>query len=212
MATSTGARPHGDPDRSPEAVVDQEAATFHAGGARDDPVEFAQPDDKPRDHDKDAPVLHDDCLGTVEMMRTDEHVPAVPQDDGTAAEPADGVANLCAGKAAHRGDHADDGDVQTGPARASEDRSGDQAKLARHHRDADVLQEQEQGDRPVSVVVQRAYNGLEEAGQRHAARQGLEHAHLLETGAEPPNQLRSCPRRMAYRNIRSGPRLRPEAA
>src|SRR5215469_16704886 len=98
-------------------------------------------------------------------MLMDEHVPAVPQDEGAAAEPANGIADFGAGKAADHGDDADDSDVEASPARASEDRPGDERELAWHHGDAYILQEQQEGDRPVPVVVERANHRLKEAGQ-----------------------------------------------
>src|SRR5215469_14907088 len=195
----TCAHPYGDPDHGAKPVVDQEAAHVHAGDASDDAVEFAQPDNKPGDHHQNAAEFGDSSLCAVEMMLTDERISAVPQYHSPAAEPADRVANLRAGKAADHRDHANDRNVQASAARAREDGPRDERELARHHGNADVLQEQQQGDRPVAVGVKRASDWLQEAGQRCRAGQGTEHADLPGNWAQRRRQSGS-PRRMAYRS------------
>jgi hypothetical protein len=167
----TDADPGRDPGARTDGVEDGEGGPAHLGDAGDDAVGLAQAHDVPGDDHHDAAVAGHDAFGPVQVVRFDQYVLAVPEHQLTAGEPPDQVADLGPGERGDRGDDGDRHDVQ--PARAGEDRPRDQRELAGHDRDADVLQQQQQRDRPDAIVIERPGQGVQEAGQRRRLRENM---------------------------------------
>jgi hypothetical protein len=160
------AHPGGDPCARSEHVEEGEGARAHLGDARDDPVRFAQADDEPGADHHDPAVAGDDRLGPVQVLGLEQDVLAIAQDQLTARVPADQVTDLGPDDRGGDRDDPDQDDIQPGPAGTGEDGTGDQRELARDDRNADVLQQQQQGDGQVAVMVEGTLQGVEETGQR----------------------------------------------
>ena len=141
--------PH--PQRRADGVENKEAQPVHAGDAGDDPVRLAQTLDEARERNDDSAAAVEEVLGLVQPLLGQEHIFTEPQGQRATAEVPDGEADVVAG---HRGDEGHDAEGDdVDPARAREDRPGDQDRLA-GHRDTEVLQRDQQADRPEAVMLQ----------------------------------------------------------
>ena len=124
---------------------------MHAGDAGDYPVRLAQALDEARERDDYGAAPVEEALGLVQSLFGQEHVLAPPQGQGAATEVPDGEAYVVADNGRDEGRDADDHDVE--PARACVDGTGDQYRLAGHG-NAEVLQHDQEGDRPDAEVLQ----------------------------------------------------------
>jgi hypothetical protein len=156
-------RPDPDPERGADRVQGQEPAKAHPGQAGQDAVGLAQAVDEAGHRDDLAAVPVEELLHPGHPVRRQQHEPAEPGQQPPPAvaadEPADAVTQ-------HRGrerDHRHQHDVQ--PARAREDRGGDQHRLARD-RDPEVLQQEQASHGRVPVLAQIRGDGGQQAGQR----------------------------------------------
>ena len=162
-------RPGADPERGADRVQGQEAAKAHPGQAGQDAVGLAQAVDEAGHQDDLAAVPVEELLYPGHPMRRQQHEPAEPGQQPPPAvaadEPPDAVAQYRGRERDHRHQH----DVQ--PARAREDRRGDQHRLARD-RDPEVLQQEQAGHGRVPVPAQVRGDRGQQAGQgwgRHPA-------------------------------------------
>ena len=134
---------------------------MHAGNAGDDAVRLAQALDEARERDDDGTAPVEEALGLVESLLGQEHILAPPKGQGAAAEVPDGEADVVAENGCQERHDPDKHDVE--PARACVDGSGDQYRLAGHG-NAEVLQHDQQADRPDAVMLQGGRQRIKEAG------------------------------------------------
>ena len=147
----TEADPGPYPQRGADGIEDEKTQPVHAGDAGDDPVRLAQALDEARERDDDSAAAVEEALGLVESLFGQEHVLAPPQGQGAATEVSDGEAYVVADNGRDKADDTDGQDVE--PARACVDGTGDQYRLAGYG-NAEVLQHDQQADRPDTVMLQ----------------------------------------------------------
>jgi hypothetical protein len=175
------ADPGSRPQRGAEGVEGQETPPVQAGDPGHDPVGLAQSLDEPGQRDDPGAVPVEEVSGPVQPLLGQEHVTTPSQGQRPAAEVPDDEADVVADHGGGEGDNADRHDVE--PAGTRVDRRGDQDGLAGHGY-PEVLDQDEQQDRPVPEVIKRPGQGVEEAGQRR--RRG-HHAYGKRNAIQPAN-------------------------
>jgi len=156
--------PH--PQGRANGVEDQETPPVHAADAGDDAVRLAQALDEPRQHDDLAAVVREEALRSGQPLLGEEHVPAPSQGQRPAAEMPDGEADIVSDHGCGEADQPDRHDIKLLMPRV--DGRGDQDGLA-GDRYAEVFEHDQDEDRPVSELIERPGQGIEEARHRRGS-------------------------------------------
>jgi len=156
------AHPGPHPQSGAECVEDQETPPVHAADAGDDSVGLAQALNEPRDHNNPRAVVIEEVFGFGQPFLGEEYVPAPSQGQRTAAEMPDGEADVVPDDGRDEAYETDQYDVE--PARACEDRGGDENGLAGDGY-AEVFERDQEQDRPVAVVLEVGCHDIEKARQ-----------------------------------------------
>jgi len=134
----------------------------HAADAGDDSVRLAQAFNEPRDHNDPRAVVIEEVFGFGQPFLGQEDILAPPQGQRTAAEMPDGEADIVPDDGRDEAYETHHYDVE--PARAREDRGGDENGLAGDGY-AEVFERDQEQDRPVAVVLEVGCHDIEKARQ-----------------------------------------------